>query len=148
MPERTWVYVMNVKTITIYIKYIKQHYVIYIKIYQKYVNTRSFLISLLTDLRNPTSISFLQKFAHFLTNYRSPLTVLFNVVQEATVGELSKYMLINIFRLPFPDLNPNAKPFHLCPSPPPNHGLINIHLLGAPTCLTVWSLSLIGRGHE
>lgn len=37
------------------------------------------------------------------------------MVQEASVGELSKYVLINIFPLSFPHLSLNAKPFHLCP---------------------------------
>lgn len=82
-------------------------------------------LSLLAD--NPSRTSFLLKFALFLTIYRSLLTGLFNVVQEASVGELSKYVLINIFPLSFPHLSLNAKPFHLCP-PTPKHGLINIHL--------------------
>lgn len=71
--------------------------------------------TLLPDLLNPSGTSFLLKCAPSLTFHRSPLTLLFNVVQEATVGRLSEYELINIFPLPFPHLTLNAKPFHLCP---------------------------------
>lgn len=73
------------------------------------------VMTLPADLLNPTSTSFVVKCALFLTFYRFPLTLLFNVAQEATVGRLSEYELINIFALPFPHLILNAKPFHLCP---------------------------------
>lgn len=114
----------------------------------RYENTTWLLMTLPADLLNPSSTSFLLKSALYLTLYWSLLTVLFNVVQEATVGELSEYGLINIFLSHFPS-SPLMLNLSTCAPTIPNHRLINIHLLGAPTCLMVWSLwgrSLIGQG--